>query len=151
MVTVIHDGGYGYGASSDLTREGILRATEEAKSGLNIHQGKLVHKFAPPQNRIEDGKYFTHEKDSWAKESNKDKVDYLMEINRSPKSKPNISNWGASFRYNKVETLFTDTNGSKFRQNISYILPQLIACAEHKKQIQTRTHGGLRTCKANWV
>ena len=44
-----------------------------------------------------------------------------MEINKSLKSKPNISNWGASFRYNKVETLFTDTNGSKFRQNISYI------------------------------
>ena len=142
MVTVIHDGGYGYGASSDLTREGILRATEEAKKWAEYSSGKLVHKFTPPQNRIEDGKYFTHEKDSWAKESNKDKVDYLMEINRSLKSKPNISNWGASFRYNKVETLFTDTNGSKFRQNISYILPQLIACAEHKKQIQTRTHGG---------
>ena len=62
-----------------------------------------------------------------------------MEINKSLKCKPTISNWGASFRYNKLETLFTDTNGSKFRQNISYILPQLIACAEHKKQIQTRT------------
>ena len=65
-----------------------------------------------------------------------------MEINKSLKCKPTISNWGASFRYNKLETLFTDTNGSKFRQNISYILPQLIACAEHKKQIQTRTFGG---------
>ena len=31
MVTVIHNGGYGYGASSDLTQEGILKATEEAK------------------------------------------------------------------------------------------------------------------------
>ena len=32
MVTVIHNGGYGYSATSDLTREGILKATEEAKS-----------------------------------------------------------------------------------------------------------------------
>ena len=31
MVTVIHNGGYGYSATSDLTKEGILKATEEAK------------------------------------------------------------------------------------------------------------------------
>ena len=42
MVTVIHDGGYGYGASSDLTREGILRATEEAKKWAEYSSGKLV-------------------------------------------------------------------------------------------------------------
>ena len=142
MVTIIHNGGYGYGASSDLTREGILKATEEAKKWAEYSSGKLVHVPHPPSMRTDDGKYFTHEKDSWAKESNKDKVDYLMQINKSLKSKPTISNWGASFRYNKIETLFTDTNGSDIRQNISYILPQLVACAEYKKQIQTRTFGG---------
>ncbi len=142
MVTVIHDGGYGYGATSDLTREGILKATEQAKKWAKFSKGKLIHQPAPPSNIVDNGKYFTKEKDGWAKESNKDKVDYLMEINKALKSKPTISNWGASFRYNKIETLFTDTNGSKFRQNISYILPQLVACAEYKKQIQTRTYGG---------
>ncbi len=142
MVTVIHDGGYGYGATSDLTREGILKATEEAKKWANFSKGHLIHQPVPPSNIVDNGKYFTSEKDGWAKESNKDKVDYLMEINKALKSKPEISNWGASFRYNKVETLFIDTNGSKFRQNISYLLPQLVACAEYKKQIQTRTYGG---------
>ena len=142
MVTVIHNGGYGYGASSDLTQEGILKATEEAKKWAEYSSGKLVHVPHPPSVRIDNGKYFTHERDSWGKESNKDKVEYLMQINKSLKSKPTISNWGASFRYNKIETLFTDTNGSDIRQNISYILPQLVACAEYKKQIQTRTFGG---------
>ena len=142
MVTVIHNGGYGYGASSDLTQEGIRKATEEAKKWAEFSSGKLVHVPHPPSLRIDDGKYFTHERDSWGKESNKDKVEYLMQINKSLKSKPTISNWGASFRYNKIETLFTDTNGSDIRQNISYILPQLVACAEYKKQIQTRTFGG---------
>ena len=142
MVTVIHNGGYGYGASSDLTKEGILKATEEAKKWAEYSSGKLVHVPHPPSVRVDDGKYFTHERDSWGKESNKDKVEYLMQINKSLKSKPTISNWGASFRYNKIETLFTDTNGSDIRQNISYILPQLVACAEYKKQIQTRTFGG---------
>ena len=142
MVTVIHNGGYGYGASSDLTQQGILKATEEAKKWAEYSSGKLVHVPHPPSVRVDNGKYFTHERDSWGKESNKDKVEYLMQINKSLKSKPTISNWGASFRYNKIETLFTDTNGSDIRQNISYILPQLVACAEYKKQIQTRTFGG---------
>ncbi len=142
MVTVIHDGGFGYGATSDLTKEGILIATEKAKEWAEFSKGNLIHQPIPPEDVVDDGKYFTHEKDGWAKESNKDKVDYLMEINKALRSKPTISNWGASFRYNKVETLFTDTNGSKFRQNISFILPQLIACAEYKKEIQTRTYGG---------
>ena len=142
MVTVIHNGGYGYGASSDLTHGGILKATEEAKKWAEYSSGKLVHVPHPPSVRVDNGKYFTHERDSWGKESNKDKVEYLMQINKSLKSKPTISNWGASFRYNKIETLFTDTNGSDIRQNISYILPQLVACAEYKKQIQTRTFGG---------
>ncbi len=142
MVTVIHDGGFGYGATSDLTKEGILKATQEAKKWAEFSKNHLIHQPIPPINIIDNGQYFTCEKDGWAKESSKDKVDYLMEINKSLKSKSSISNWGASFRYNKIETLFTDTNGSNFRQKISYILPQLIACAEHKKQIQTRTYGG---------
>ena len=104
MVTVIHNGGYGYGASSDITKEGILKATEEAKKWAEYSAGRLIHQLAPPEVNVDNGKYFTHEKDSWAKESNKDKVDYLMEINKSLKCKPTISNWGASFRYNKLET-----------------------------------------------
>ncbi len=142
MVTVINNGGYGYGATSNITKKGIFEAIEEAKGWAEYTKGKLIHKPLPPDFTIDNGQYFTHEKDAWGKESNIDKVDYLMEINKSLKSKPNISNWGASFRYNKIETLFLDTNNTKFIQNISYILPQLIACAEHKKQIQTRTFGG---------
>ena len=77
MATITHNGGYGYGASSDLTREGILKAIEEAKKWAEYSSGKLVHVPQPPSMRTDDGKYFTHEKDSWAKESNKDKVEYL--------------------------------------------------------------------------
>ena len=108
MVTVIHNGGYGYSATSDLTREGILKATEEAKNWSAFTKGNLIHRPTPPVDIIDNGQYFTHEQDTWAKESNKDKVDYLYEINKALKSKPTISNWGASFRYNKIETLFTD-------------------------------------------
>ena len=72
----------------------------------------------------------------------KDKADYLLSVNKALKSQPTISNWGARMRFNKIETLFIDTNDSHVRQKISYLLPQIIASAEHKKEIQTRTFGG---------
>ena len=78
MVTVVHNGGYGYSATSDLTKSGIFKATEEAKKWAEYSSGKLIHTPKPPDSSIDNGKYFTHEKDGWGKESNKDKVDYLM-------------------------------------------------------------------------
>ena len=57
MVTVIHDGGYGYGATSDLTREGILKATEEAKKWANFSKGHLIHQPVPPSNIVDNGNF----------------------------------------------------------------------------------------------
>ena len=45
MVTVINNGGYGYSATSNITKEGILEATEDAKKWADYSSGKLVHEF----------------------------------------------------------------------------------------------------------
>ena len=52
MVTVIHNGGYGYGASSDISKEGILKATEEAKKWAEYSVGKLIHNPVPSERFI---------------------------------------------------------------------------------------------------
>ena len=51
------------------------------------------------------GSYYTEEEDNWSKVSMKDKADYLVSVNKALKSQPTISNWGASMRFNKIETL----------------------------------------------
>ena len=68
MVTVVHNGGYGYSATSDLTKSGIFTATEKAKQWAEYSSGKLIHTPKPPDSSIDNGKYFTHEKDGWSKE-----------------------------------------------------------------------------------
>ena len=55
MVTVIHNGGFGYSATSNLTKEGILKATNEAKSWSEFTKGKLIHQPIPPQESIDNG------------------------------------------------------------------------------------------------
>lgn len=142
MVTVFHNGGFGYGATSNLTQQGILQAVESAKEWADFSKNKLTYNPDLSKLKNQTGSYYTEEEDNWSKVSIKDKADYLLSVNKALKSQPTISNWGASMRFNKIETLFIDTNDSHVRQKISYLLPQIIASAEHKKEIQTRTFGG---------
>jgi predicted Zn-dependent protease len=142
MVTIFHNGGFGYGATSNLTQQGILQAVESAKEWADFSKNKLTYRPDLSKLKNQTGSYYTEEEDNWSKVSIKDKADYLLSVNKALKSQPTISNWGASMRFNKIETLFMDTNDSHVRQKISYLLPQIIASAEHKKEIQTRTFGG---------
>ncbi len=142
MVSVFHNGGYGYGATSDLTKNGIQKAVDQAINWASFTKGKLTYLPNISDLKQVTGHYYTEEIDHWSQVSTKDKSDFLLNVNKALKCKPSISNWGASMRYNKIESLFIDTNDSHVRQKISYLLPQIIVSAEHKKEIQTRTFGG---------
>lgn len=142
MVNVIHNGGHGYGATSNLSKEGILKAVESAMTWAEFSRGKLTYTPDLSKMKCQIGNYYTNADEHWDQVSTKDKADYLLNINKALKSQATISNWGASTRFNKIETLFIDTNESHVRQKISYLLPQIIVSAEYKKEIQTRTFGG---------
>lgn len=142
MVTVFDNGGIGYGATCNLTEEGISDAVDKALSWTHFSKDKTT--FYPNTKHLtkNTGTYFTDEKEKWAQISTKDKIDYLKKINQKLKCSSRISNWAASLRYNKIETFFLDSNDSSIRQKISYLLPQILVSAEYKKQTQTRTFGG---------
>jgi len=142
MVSIFHEGGYGYGATSNLTKKGIMDAVKHAMDWASFSKNKLT--YFPDLTKLKQhtGNYFTNEANKWSQTSTKEKADFLLNVNKTLKQKPSISNWGASLRFNKIETLFLDTNDSHIRQNISYLLPQIVVSAEYKKEIQTRTFGG---------
>ena len=142
MITVFDKGGAGYGATSNITKEGIKSAINKAVEWSKFSKNELT--YFPDLTKMKKitGAYFTNENKQWSQVSIKDKADYLLRINKALKSKSAISNWGAGIRYNSIESQFIDTNESNIRQKLSYILPQMIVSAEHKKEIQTRTYGG---------
>ena len=116
MVTVYNKGGCGYGATSNLTREGISEAVQTAIKWAEFSENKLTYNPDLSALKTQSGSYYTDDEENWSKISTKDKADYLMSVNKSLKSQPTISNWGASIRYNKLETLFIDSNNSHVRQ-----------------------------------
>jgi len=142
MITIFNNGGFGYGATCDLTQEGISEAISKAFEWADFSKGKTT--FYPDSSRFlqHKGDYYTKEQTSWNQIANKDKVDFLQSINDKLKSSPSISNWASSLRYNTMESFFVDSCETKIRQKISYILPQILVAAEHKKEVQTRTYGG---------
>jgi predicted Zn-dependent protease len=142
MITVFHNGGSGYGATSNLTKQGIQQAINSAVHWAEFSKEKLTYFPNLSEMKTQSGDYFTTEDKPWSQISMKDKTSFLMEINRALRSKSKITNWGAGIRYNSIETLFLDTNNSNIHQKISYLLPQMIVAAEHKKETQTRTFGG---------
>jgi len=142
MITVFNDGGIGYGATCDLTIDGITDAVSKALNWASYSKNKTTYRFDLSNLKKYEGSYYTNEKEQWAQISAKDKIDFLKNINKKLKSSPYISNWAASLRYNIIETQFIDSNNSNIRQKISYLLPQVLVSAEYKKQTQTRTFGG---------
>lgn len=142
MVTIYNNGGIGYGATCNLTEDGISDAVEKALEWASFSKNKVTHYPNTAILKKHEGDYFTNEKEQWAQISTKDKVDFLKNINQKLKCSPSISNWAASLKYNKIETLFMDSNDSHIRQRISYLLPQMLVSSEYKKQTQTRTFGG---------
>ena len=121
MVTVFNKGGYGYGATSNLTKKGISEAVNSAVEWAKFSEKKLTYFPDLKKMKSRVGNYYTNEDEHWSQVSTKDKTDYLISVNKALKSQPTISNWGASIRFNKIETLFMDTNDSNVRQKISYL------------------------------
>ena len=142
MITIYNNGGAGYGATCDITKEGIKHAIDKALEWSKFSKNKLTYFPDLTKMKRVEGTYFTNESKQWSQVSVKDKADYLLSINKALKSKSAISNWGAGLRYNSIESQFIDTNDSNIRQKLSYILPQMIVSAEYKKEMQTRTYGG---------
>ena len=85
MVTVFHNGGFGYGATSNLTQQGILQAVESAKEWADFSKNKLT--YSPDLSKLKNqtGSYYTEEEENWSKVSMKDKSDYILSVNKSLK------------------------------------------------------------------
>ena len=123
MVTIFHNGGFGYGATSNLTQKGILEAVNTAKEWADFSKNRLTYRPDLSKLTNQTGNYFTEEEDNWSKVSMKDKADYLMSVNKSIKSQPTISNWGASLRFNKIETLNLKPEFTSFKFISFFISP----------------------------
>jgi predicted Zn-dependent protease len=146
MLTVVENGGLGYAATADLSREGILAAIERAREWARAGAACSVvdfSKVAWPQTK---GEWHGIERQPWDDFSVADRIGIVMDHTRQLNVNERIVDWSAALHRTKVESLYVTNQGGSVHQTFFYIMPRLVATASDETRTQTRTLGGLGTC-----
>jgi len=147
MITVIDNGGLGYGATGNLTADGLRRAARQAEYWARQTAGRSVvdyEKFTLPQPT---GEYIGPDETPWESVPLSDKIALLQEENKRLKSDDRIVDWEASLRHTRSETLYLTSGGGKVYQRLSFMAPELRVTANEKAEAQQRTLGGRGYCR----
>lgn len=140
MISVFHQGSYGYAATSDISIAGLSRALDKASAWAiatkkntnidfkitptNVHSSHI----APIKNAFTD--------------SLKTKLGLLMEVANACKINDKIVDWSAMLWSTNVEQLYLNSAGADIYQQFQYIVPNIQVTANEGANTQTRTLAG---------
>jgi len=147
MVTVTDRGGQGYGATSDLSLDGLLRAAERARDWAHASAGSGVVRFAAGASPALRGEYRSPVARAWGSLSRGAKLDLLREQSTRLHADPRILEWEAALWGVRANTRILTSSGGDLRQEFSYVIPMLSASANQGNETQTRTLGAQATCQ----
>jgi predicted Zn-dependent protease len=147
MLTVVHAGGMGYAATSDLSEGGLRAAIERASAWAAHSAGKSVIDFAQLEASHPKGEYSTPVETAWETSPLGDKIDLLRRLDAELKSDPRIVDRSAQLSYRRLETFTLTNGGGRLEQRFDYIFPNLRATANEGTETQSRTFGALAMCQ----
>jgi predicted Zn-dependent protease len=147
MLTVYAGDGMGYAATSDLSLNGLRRATEQAHDWARQSTGRSVVDFSKMRTAPPVGEYSTHALIPWQSLSLPDKIDLLRSECARLKTDDRIVDWDASLWYTETDTLYLTTDGGRVYQHFVYLVPMMSATANAGSETQTRTFGGRGYCR----
>lgn len=139
MVSVIHQGGYGYAATSDLSRSGLQDAIRRATDWAQVSAGRAVTDFSALKHSSSKGSYCGPASSNY---SRKDMIALLMQESLACQIDPRIVDWSSSFGSTRSEQLYLNSNGADIAQQFSFVVPNLSATANQGRETQTRSLGG---------
>jgi len=147
MITVMHGGGLGYGATSELNASGLRWAAEQAAYWASRTAGRAVFDFRKISPPLIHDEYAGPEEIPWDTVPLEDKFDLLNAESRRLKTDDRIVDWDAALWHVEKETLYLTSAGGRIFQRFSYMTPFLRATANQKAITQTRTLGGRGYCR----
>ena len=142
MVTIHDRGGMGYGASSDLTEEGLRRSLDEALLWARRSAGRMVRDIPAPQPVGHVGEHSSPVGTPWGEVLLKEKIWFLKELNERLNLGEKIVERFASLFYVEEEVCYINSVGARVRQRFSNVIPYMGAVASVGSESQRRTNGG---------
>jgi predicted Zn-dependent protease len=142
MVTVHHQGGTGYAATSDLSDAGVRAAAEQACSWAKATAGKGVFDFSKIKMSSQVGSYRAVVEKPWDSVPLQDKIDRLMGVSQSLKVAPAIVDWVAYMWNVKDYRLYLTNQGGRIEQEFEYLIPDISVTANEGTESVNRSTGG---------
>jgi predicted Zn-dependent protease len=146
MVAVMHRGGYGYAATSDLTASGLKEAFKRAQDWAEASAGRSVVDYSRIDMPRPSGSYAgagaAHRADSASAWSRKEVIALLMRESTACRIDSRIVDWYAAFGTVTSDQLYLSADGADVLQQFRYVMPNLAATAHQGADTQTRSLGG---------
>ena len=142
MVTIIHRGGFGYAATSDLTASGLKQAIARATAWAEASAGKSVvdySKIALPTPR---GRYAGPLGSRATSLPPAELVELLMRESKACKIDQRVVDWYASLSMMTSSQIYLNSHGAEVQQHFNYVVPNLVVTANEGVDTQTRSLGG---------
>ncbi|MGE0726658.1 MAG: TldD/PmbA family protein [Acidimicrobiia bacterium] len=144
MVSLWHDGGTGYAATSDLSDAGLAAAVAAARAWLARTRGLAVLAEAPLGHRR--GSYRSTVVRPFEELSFADRIELLRGNEARLRIDERIVDSEASLHLMDLDSVTVTNGGASIAQSFRTVFPALRATANEGANTQTRTYGGGAYC-----
>ena len=146
-LTIVHNGGYGYAATSQLNRAGFAAAVEQAMQWVQVSRAHTALDPAMIPRPRTSGQYQTSVRDPWDGISLGGKISLLQDINKTLKLHECIVDWQAYLCRRHTQVLMLTCDDVQIEQDFHYVMPGMEAVANMGSETQRRTGGGWGTMR----
>lgn len=147
MITVVADGGLGYGATSDLSPAGLRAAAERARDWARLHgRHGLFDGGHYPRSALQ-AEYRSSVREPWDSVGMGDKLALLQEACEALEIDARIVDSAAWLAYQRSEQWLLTSDGGRVIQIQELVAPGLAAVANAGSQTQERRGGGFDACR----
>lgn len=142
MITVIDRGGYGYAATSDLSRSGLQDALARAHAWAKASSGRSVIDYSKIRLPQPTGTYASPRTQSAPHMTRRDLIGLLMHESQACRIDARIVDWYASLETIRTQQMVLSADGAAVHQDFHYVIPNLAVTANAGADTQTRSLGG---------
>jgi predicted Zn-dependent protease len=141
MVTILDGDGLGYGATSDLSDQGLTRAIGQARDWARLTRGRSVFGGKPP--RLPTPRQETPaRRGDVCTASKAERIERLMAESRECGIDARVVDWAASLWTTRYEQTLVTADGGESEEVFDFTVPGLHVTAYDKGESQTRSWGG---------
>lgn len=148
LIEIMQNGHIGYGATCELTPEGIQQAFKQAQAMTQAAAKIPVHRFDSNVRPKSNGNYISKREKPLDQISTAEIYDFLKKTSSRLKVNDKIISAVSDAMIIETEQHYISSAGSDFLQNFNIVVSSFSATAQEKGETQTRSfHGGRGNCQ----